>query len=142
MNNSNNEIVDFLAQEAEKNIVAMLEHEVFRHAGIQVADVIAAIVCKPGYDAVKNKFIADVGQGVYGDRFFVIWNTEDVINRAWDMRDIHLTDDAALRVLDWLDDRFDANIGIDWEQIDVGITDVMDDIQREKALAKGGSHHE
>jgi len=138
MSNGNNEMVRFLAIEAEKNIKAMLDHGLFRKAGIQVADVIAAIVCKPGYDTVKSKFIADVGQGVYGDRFFVIWSTEDVIDRAEERRGVHLTEDAALRVLDWMDNRFDANIGIDWEQIDVGIDIVIS----EKVLKKGGNNEQ
>jgi hypothetical protein len=50
----------------------------------------------------------------------IVWSTEDVIGRAKE-RDIELTEDQALGVLHSLERRFDANIGISWEVIDIYI---------------------
>jgi len=54
------------------------------------------------------------------------WSTEDVLQRAKD-NDVKLTEDEANSILLEIQRDYDADVGINWETIDVYIDDLVDD---------------
>lgn len=60
-------------------------------------------------------------QEKFRDQNFIIWNIDDVKVQALN-HEIKLTDEEARDILDTTIHRFDANIGISWDVIDVHIT--------------------
>jgi hypothetical protein len=53
------------------------------------------------------------------------WSTEDVLQRAKD-NDVKLTEDEANSILLEMQRDYDADVGINWETIDVYIDDLVD----------------
>lgn len=47
----------------------------------------------------------------------ILWSTEDVITRA-EERDIQLTQEQADRIIDKVDRKQDASVGVTWDTID------------------------
>jgi len=52
------------------------------------------------------------------------WHVQDIIERAKE-NDIQLDEKDALEVLEYLDQHFDAEVGINWEVIDNAIDNVI-----------------
>ena len=53
------------------------------------------------------------------------WSTEDVLQRAKD-NDVKITEDEANSILLEMQRDYDADVGINWETIDVYIDDLVD----------------
>ena len=53
------------------------------------------------------------------------WSTEDVLQRAKD-NDVKLTEDEANSILLEMQRDYDADVGINWETIDVYVDDLVD----------------
>ena len=56
----------------------------------------------------------------------IIWSTEDVLHQA-KQRDVKLTEDEANSILLEMQRDYDADVGINWETIDVYIDDLVDE---------------
>lgn len=61
---------------------------------------------------------------------FIEWRTDDIIERAKE-HDIILDEDAAVEILSSMDDKHDANEGINWYVIDVFIENHVGDDSNE-----------
>ena len=55
----------------------------------------------------------------------IIWSTEDVLHQAKE-KGVKLTEDEANQILLQMERKHDADIGINWETIDVYIDDLVD----------------
>lgn len=55
----------------------------------------------------------------------VLWNKDDIINTAFNLG-VTLTDEQVDEVVDNIEHRFDANIGVNWNIIEYHIKNLVD----------------
>jgi hypothetical protein len=55
------------------------------------------------------------------------WHEEDIQGVAEDNHDTTLTPEQMLKVMELIIESFDANIGIDWEVIDLAIDQILEE---------------
>jgi hypothetical protein len=67
----------------------------------------------------------------------IIWNVEDVLGRAKD-RGMKITKNEAEEIIDIMEHRHDATIGVTWDTIDCYLGD-LDDKRQEEEKAKNGA---
>jgi len=55
------------------------------------------------------------------------WHVQDIIERAKEQHDLDIDEKDALEVLEYLDSHYSAELGINWEIIDIAINNVICD---------------
>lgn len=66
------------------------------------------------------------------------WSIDDVIDRAWESREppLRVTKKQARKVINLIDRKTDANVGINWDMLDYWTDDVLQDEAKEKKRVK------
>jgi len=91
----------------------------------------------PSYRDDLAKEIVELYNKAHSPSFLLLsWCTEDVIDRANDIEYEHeITEEQAIEILAMLDDAHDANVGINWEIIDIVTQQYFDEKEKEKELS-------
>jgi hypothetical protein len=83
-------------------------------------------------EIVKKLGMIDLGADILGvlkeywsDKMAICWTVEDIVIRAKDIGKGKISDDLARRILDEVQHRHDASIGVNWTVIDDCIIDLV-----------------
>lgn len=87
----------------------------YRHEIEKIANAVVS-----GTELTDVKSVEKIIENCFQSKIAVVWSIEDVFSRA-EYRDIELTEEQALSILDRLLHNHDANLGISWDVIDVYI---------------------
>ena len=82
---------------------------------------IVKVLAKNGYTSTE-KTIRALLEEEFEDTIFTTWNINDVKTQAKRM-EVELTEDQCYDVLNYLEENWDASIGICWDTIEMAILD-------------------
>ena len=71
---------------------------------------------------VSGETIRDILEEEFNDTIFPTWDITDVKKKAEELK-IEMTEDEMLDILNYLDEEFDASLGINWSTVEWAILD-------------------
>ena len=77
----------------------------------------------------KSEQIRDARELLRKEGYFVqnLWSTQDVIEYGKDSLGYDISEEQAIEIFELLGRRFDANIGVNWEMLEVIIEEFFND---------------